>query len=112
MNLLLKCNDINETRDFYSNKMQFFVSDSTEETISAEIANDSLIFSEADNLGTEPQMSGTMYFFLPDVEAYYSSIKGLIEVLWPLQQMSYGTYEFGIKDCNGYHLAFVQDQNT
>ena len=45
--------------------------------------------------------------FIDDVDAYYESIKEKVSILWPLQDMSYGTREFGIKDCDGYNLAFA-----
>lgn len=50
----------------------------------------------------------TIYFFLPDVDAYYDAVKDKAIVRWPLENMSYGTREFGVKDCNGYTLAFAR----
>ena len=111
MNILLKCRNIEETRNFYSTILDFAVGDSAEGTVSAELAGGTLIFSTGENLGTAPVMSGTIYFFVSDVDGYYESVYSRVEIAWPLQEMSYGLREFGIKDCNGYYLAFAQDRD-
>ena len=108
MNLLLKCNDVSETRRFYADIMKFTTWDSAEGTVSAQLSDGTLIFSPADNLGKKPNMSGTVYFFIDDVESYFEMVRDRADVQWPLQDMSYGTREFGIRDCNGYYLAFAQ----
>ena len=112
MNLLLRCRDVAETRAFYTERLGFEVWDSAEGTCSVRPAGRSestLIFAAADNLGEGPQMSGTVYFFVDDVSAFYGSVKDAVTIVWPLQKMSYGTLEFGIVDCNGYYVAFAQD---
>ena len=112
MNLLLRCRDVSETRRFYGGVLGFEVWDGPEQTCSVRPAGGSkstVIFAAAANLGEGPVMSGTVYFFVDDVAAYYESIKDSVDVIWPLQDMAYGTREFGITDCNGYHLAFAQD---
>jgi hypothetical protein len=38
-------------------------------------------------------------------------VKDQVEVVWPLEAMSYGTLEFGIHDCNGYTLAFAEERS-
>ena len=79
-----------------------------EGTVSAQLSDGTLIFSPANNLGKKSNMSGTVYFFIDDVESYYEMVRDRTDVQWPLQDMSYGTREFGIRDCNGYYLAFAQ----
>lgn len=108
VNLLLKCNDIEQTLRFYIDVLRFDVPPGTVSTVRK--AGSSLIFSTGSQLGTTPRLSGTVYFFIPQVEQYYNSVKDEVEVLWPLQEMHYGTFEFGIADCNGYHLAFAEDR--
>lgn len=112
MNLLLKCSDEKETKSFYSNVLGFDVTDSAEETCTVQKAGGAIIFSSGGNLGAEPAMTGTIYFFVHQVDDYFEEIKDKVDVQWPLQNMSYGTREFGIKDCNGYYLAFAQDQGS
>jgi predicted enzyme related to lactoylglutathione lyase len=112
MNLLMKCNDIAETKSFYSGILQFDVSDTAKDTCSVQKAGGTIIFSSGDNLGSSPSMTGTIYFFVPHVDEYFETIKDNVDVQWPLQDMPYGTREFGIRDCNGYHLAIVQDREV
>ena len=110
INLLMKCNDIEETKRFYSTALQFDVSDSAEDTCTVQKAGGTIIFSTSENLGASPGMSGTVYFFVPQVDEYFATVKNNVDLQWPLQEISYGAREFGIVDCNGYYLAFAQDQ--
>jgi uncharacterized glyoxalase superfamily protein PhnB len=42
------------------------------------------------------------------VDEYFEAVKDRAIVRWPLEDMSYGTREFAVKDCNGYTLAFAK----
>jgi len=108
MNLLLKCSDLDETKAFYSEILRFDVSDSAEGTCTVQKAGGTIIFSGGDLWEGRPHCTGTIYFFLPDVEEFYESVKDKAIVRWPLEDMPYGTREFGVKDCNGYTLAFAK----
>ena len=108
MNLLLRCTDVGETKAFYSEILQFDVSDSAEGTCTVQRAGGTIVFTAGDLWGGHPHCTGTIYFFIPDVEAYYDTIKHKAIVRWPLEDMPYGTREFGVKDCNGYTLAFAR----
>ena len=108
MKLLLKCNSVAETKSFYEDVLGFRVSDNSEATCTVENEDGVIIFSVGENLGDAPYCAGTVYFYLDDVDGYYNQIKDQVIVAWPLQNMSYGTREFGIKDVNGYYLAFAQ----
>ncbi|HIA48890.1 MAG TPA: bleomycin resistance family protein [Candidatus Hydrogenedentes bacterium] len=108
MNLLMKCKNIEETKRFYRDTLDFNVSDTAEDTCTATKAQGTIVFTSGDMIQGSPNFSGTVYFFLPQVEEYFNTTKDSVEVQWPLQNMSYGTKEFGIKDCNGYHLAFAE----
>jgi predicted enzyme related to lactoylglutathione lyase len=108
MNLLLKCKDLEETKAFYSKILKFDVSNSAERTCTVHKAEGTIIFSDAKLWDGPPHCTGTIYFFLPDVAAYYASVRDSANVRWPLEDMSYGTHEFGIEDCNGYTLAFAR----
>jgi len=112
MNLLMKCNDLEETRTFYSEVLGFNVWDSPENTGTVEKSGGTIIFSTGENLGGTPAMTGTVYFFIADVDEFFESVKDRVNMQWPLQEMSYGTREFGIKDCNGYYLAFAEDRSN
>lgn len=110
MNLLLKCNSISATKAFYQEHLAFKVSNTAHGSCTVENEDGTIIFSDGEHLGNAPVCSGTIYFFLSDVDTYYESIKNKVTVLWPLQEMSYGTREFGIEDINGYRIAFAQKQ--
>ncbi|MCU7250021.1 VOC family protein [Pseudomonas koreensis] len=108
LTLLLRCNDPASTRDHYRDVLGFTVTDSFEPTITAQLEDSRLIFTGQDLWSLPVSCSGTFYFAVSDVERYYQSIKDKAEIVWPLQEMAYGSRDFGIRDCNGYHLAFSQ----
>ena len=35
-------------------------------------------------------------------------VVGRSEIVWPLETMDYGQTEFGIRECDGYTLAFAE----
>ena len=105
--LLLRCNSIEQTRAFYSS-LGFALSASAQATLTVEKHGGKLIFTAQDLWQATPACSGTIYFSVPDVDAEYAALKGQALVAWPLQDMPYGSREFGITDCNGYTLAFRQ----
>jgi len=107
MNLLLKCHNVETTKSFYEEILQFNVSDSANNTCTVEKGGDVLIFTEEDLWTGHPKCTGTIYFFIDELEKYYESIRDKAIVLWPLQDMPYGTREFGVKDYDEYHLAFA-----
>jgi catechol 2,3-dioxygenase-like lactoylglutathione lyase family enzyme len=110
LTILLRCKDLDATRAFYSSVLGFSVADSAGDTLTVERNGGKLIFTRQDLWKSEPACSGTIYFTIPDTSEYYATVKDQVEIAWPLQRMPYGSSEeFGVKDCNGYHLAFQQD---
>ena len=105
---LLRCNSIVETREFYQAQLGFSITDTAEGTLTAEKAGGKLIFTQQDLWKSSPICSGTIYFTIPDVDRYFTLVQDKVAVAWPIQNMPYGSREFGIKDCNGYTLAFQQ----
>lgn len=110
MNLLLKCGRVEETKAFYSGILGFEVSDSAEGTCTVTKEGGTIIISDANLWQGPPHCTGTIYFFLNDVDSYYNEIKEKAIVRWPLENTSYGTREFAVKDCNEYTLAFSEKQ--
>ena len=109
LTILLRCKDLDETRTFYSAVLGFSVADTAENTLRVEKNGGKLIFTAQDLWSRGPVCTGTIYFTIPDVNAYYATVKDKAEVAWPPQEMPYGSREFGVNDCNGYCLAFQQD---
>jgi uncharacterized glyoxalase superfamily protein PhnB len=68
-----------------------------------------VLLSTGSSLGSEPRFSGTLYFDMDDVEALYDSIKDKVDILWPLETQESGLREFGVRDRDGYSLAFSQE---
>lgn len=108
MRLLLKTTDVSVSKAFYRDRLGFVVRDTEENTCTVEIENQVLIFSESGLWAGEPACTGTVYFSVADLDAYYEKVKDSVAVLWPVQEMSYGSREFGLRDCNGYVLAFAE----
>lgn len=108
LTLLLRCDDLQETREFYRSVLGFSVMDSAENTLTVEKAGATLLFTEHDLWKSRPACSGTFYFSIADVDGFYAEVRNRTAIAWPLQEMPYGGREFGIDDCNGYCLAFRQ----
>jgi len=98
--------DIETTRRFYRDSLGFEVTDTAEDTLSARLADSTLIFTVADLWKAPVGATATFYFTVSDVDSYFESVKDKVTVSWPLQDMPYGSREFGLCDCNGYTLAF------
>lgn len=105
---LLRCHDLAETRDFYHRLLGATVSDTAHGTLSVSLHGAVLLFTAADLWGGAVGCSGTLYVTVANVDAYFAAVQGQVRVAWPVQDMDYGSREFGIQDCNGYHLAFQQ----
>lgn len=78
----------------------------------AEVACDGVVlqFHTAPPRGTptEPVCSGTLYLYPESVGALADELRGKVEFAWGPEVMEYGTHEFGVKDPNGYYLAFTE----
>jgi len=68
----------------------------------------SLMLSTGSHLGDTPAFTGTLYFETDGVRELYNAVKDAVTVVWPLDTMDYGTLEFGIRDLDGYTLAFSE----
>lgn len=108
LSALLRCLNLDRTRDFYRGALGFDVREGPERTLTAARHGATLVFTAEDIWRGAIGFSGTLYFAEPDLDAYFATIKDAVEVAWPIQDMAYGSREFGIRDCNGYHLAFQQ----
>ena len=55
-----------------------------------------------------PVCSGTFYMFPDSVAALVEELRGKVEFAWGPEVMDYGTHEFGIRDPDGYYIAFAE----
>ena len=104
----MKCESMISTKNFYSDILGFNVVDSAGNTLTVEKEGGRLIFTEHDLWNVGSGISGTVYFAIQNVNDYFNSIKDKSVVIWPLENTPYGSREFGVKDVNGYYLAFAQ----
>lgn len=55
-----------------------------------------------------PVCSGTFYFYPASVTDLATELQGKVPFAWGPEVMDYGMREFGIRDPNGYFLAFAE----
>lgn len=109
---LLKVHNLAQTKAYYRDKLRFSIKESDESMCVLGLGADSLSFTTADFWSGEPAMTGTIYIDVDDVVAYYALVQACVTVTWPLQTRSDDSKEFGVRDCNGYSLAFAQRAQT
>jgi uncharacterized glyoxalase superfamily protein PhnB len=110
---VLKVADLQRAVGFYTGVLGFTVrwreaDDGGGENCMLAAGTTSLLLSTGAHLGDKPQFTGTLYFDMSGVREFFEQVKHKAEVVWPLEAMDYGQIEFGIKDCDGYILAFSQ----
>jgi len=108
LSILLKCHNVETTRSFYEEILEFNVFDSAENTCTVEKEGGTIIFTDQDLWSGYPKCTGTLYFFIENVDKYFKSIEDKAIFLWPLENTSYGTREFCVKDYDEYQIAFAQ----
>jgi uncharacterized glyoxalase superfamily protein PhnB len=67
-----------------------------------------LLLSTGAHLGAEPGLTGVLYFNIDEIDSYFQRIQEQVTVVWPPETMDYGQREFGIRDPDGYLLAFAE----
>jgi uncharacterized glyoxalase superfamily protein PhnB len=67
-----------------------------------------VLLSTGSHLGDKPQFTGTLYFGMSGVRDFFEKVRHEAEVVWPVEAMDYGQTEFGIRDPDGYTLAFAE----
>jgi catechol 2,3-dioxygenase-like lactoylglutathione lyase family enzyme len=110
---VLRVSDMQKSVAFYTGVLGF--------TVAWRAANDgggencmllagaaNLLLSTGSHLGGTPQFTGTLYFHMTGVQEFFERVKNQAEVVWPLETMDYGQKEFGVRDCDGYTLAFAE----
>jgi catechol 2,3-dioxygenase-like lactoylglutathione lyase family enzyme len=113
--LSLLARDLKETIDFYVTKFNFQVTGhhpNLDEPKWIELSRDGIalqFFAEPPiGMATQPVFSGTVYFYPESVLDLAEELSGKVNFEWGPEVMDYGMREFGIKDPNGYFLAFTE----
>lgn len=110
---VLKVADLKQSLDFYTTILGFSVvwqagNDGGGENAMLQAGATSLLLSTGAHLGDQPSFTGTLYFNMTGVEAFFESVQDKVDIVWPLEAMEYGQREFGIRDPDGYTLAFAE----
>lgn len=110
---VLKVADLQRSVDFYTGILAFSVAwqaanDGGGENAMLVAGATNLLLSTGSHLGDNPQFTGTLYFNMTGVRKFFESIKDRVEIVWPLETMEYRQHEFGIRDLDGYMLAFAE----
>jgi uncharacterized glyoxalase superfamily protein PhnB len=110
---VLQVAQMQEALDFYAGVLGFDVcwnkaNDGGGDNAMLQAGEANVLLSTGSHLGKKPEFTGTLYFNMEGVQEFFDKIKGRVEVVWPLETMEYGQKEFGIRDCNGYTLAFAE----
>ncbi|MCM2270201.1 MAG: VOC family protein [Thermoanaerobaculia bacterium] len=56
-----------------------------------------------------PAFTGSLYFRVDDVEAWWSALRDAAPVAYPLEAFDYGMREFAIRESDGYLLQFGEE---
>jgi uncharacterized glyoxalase superfamily protein PhnB len=110
---VLKVSEMQRAVDFYTGILGFTVcwcaaNDGGGENCMLQAGSTYVLLSTGSHLGDEPQFTGTLYFNMQGVRQFFEQIQGKVEIVWPLETMDYGQMEFGIRDRDGYTLAFAE----
>ena len=110
---VLKVSDLRKSVAFYTDVLGFSIAwraanDGGGENCMLQAGATALLLSTGPHLGGTPQFTGTLYFHMTGVEEFFERVKNRAEVVWPLEAMDYGQKEFGIRDGDGYTLAFAE----
>jgi uncharacterized glyoxalase superfamily protein PhnB len=98
---------------FYTGVLGFAVrwrepADGGGESCMLESGNARVLLSTGSHLELPPRFTGTLYFDMGGVREFWERVRGACDVVWPLEEMDYGSLEFGVRDPDGYVLAFSE----
>jgi uncharacterized glyoxalase superfamily protein PhnB len=110
---VLKVADLSRALEFYTSVLGFSVAwhaenDGGGENAMLRAGQANVLLSTGSHLGDKPQFTGTLYFEMSGVRQFFEEIQERVEVVWPFETMDYGQQEFGIRDRDGYVLAFAE----
>jgi catechol 2,3-dioxygenase-like lactoylglutathione lyase family enzyme len=110
---VLKVSDLRKSVAFYTGVLGFTVAwqspnDGGGDNCMLHAGAADVLLSTGSQLGDRPHFTGTLYFHMAGVREFFERVKDRVEVVWPLETMDYGQTEFGVRDWDGYTLAFAE----
>jgi catechol 2,3-dioxygenase-like lactoylglutathione lyase family enzyme len=113
---VLKSSDMQRSVDFYTGVLGFALQwrapgDGGDEHCMLRLGDADLMLSTGGHLGGQPCFTGALYFGMEGVDAYHAGVKDNVDLVWPLEDMEYRQREFGLRDPDGYTLAFAEERN-
>jgi uncharacterized glyoxalase superfamily protein PhnB len=114
---VFKVANMDRAVDFYTSVLGFQLlwrsaDDAGGEICMLQLGETELLCSTGSHLGDKPCFTGTLYFHMDGVREYYGQVKDQVEIVWPLEEMEYGLIEFGLRDRDGYVLAFAEEKEA
>lgn len=68
-----------------------------------------VMFNQGGEMSTKRRREVDLYAYTSDVDAIYSRLKDLVDVIEPPHNMFYGMREVIIRDLNGFWITFGQE---
>src|SRR6185436_19702807 len=111
----LQVSDMERAVQFYTRQLGFVVvwrapGDGGGENCMLESGAVAVLLSSGPHLGAPPKLTGSIYFDVDGVDGLWESVMPNADVAWPISNLEYGTREFGIRDPDGYVLAFSEQR--
>ena len=111
----LRVEEMERAVQFYSMRLGFRIrwrsrSDGGGETCMLESGQVAVLLSTGSHLGGPPRLTGTIYFDTDGVDELWESLRSHAGIVWPISDTEHGTREFGIRDPDGYVLAFAEQR--
>ncbi len=107
---MLRTKDLMATVEFYQEMLDFSCDGLDLEEGWASLSRDQVSLMVASPNAQmpfdKPLFTGSLYFYLDDVDELWASISSRVEVCYPIEDFDYGMREFAIFDNNGYLLQF------
>lgn len=110
---MLYTTELHATVAFYTEQLGFACEALSDEWGWAHLQRDGvaimLALPNAHEPFARPTFTGSLYFRVDDVDAWWQQLKNHAKICYPIADFDYGMREFAIYDNNGYLLQFGQE---